>query len=101
MDAFFDVLRGNSGNSDSTPKAKMKNLWFDITTIAHPSNTPERSAMVAKRIRQIGVDRILYGTDAAFGSNLKPRESWAELTKIGLTAQELKTIASNRPPYMP
>ena len=101
MDAFFEALEGSSGNGDSTRKSRMKNVWFDITTIAHPSNTPERSAMVTKRIRQIGVDRILYGTDAAFGSNLKPRESWAEFTGIGLTAQELKTISSNRPPYMP
>jgi predicted TIM-barrel fold metal-dependent hydrolase len=85
------------------PKSKIqngKNLWFDVASIAHPSNTPERTALLLKRIRQIGVKRILYGTDLALGGNLPPRESWAEFGKIGLTNDELRTIAKNRAPYL-
>jgi predicted TIM-barrel fold metal-dependent hydrolase len=79
---------------------RTRNLWFDATTVAHPSNSAELSALVAKRIRQIGANRILYGTDAALNDNLRPRESWAELFKIGLTKKELKTIAKNQAPYL-
>jgi len=103
IDAFMDAMIEGLNPSIQNPKPKIQNrenLWFDITTVAHPGNPPERSAMVAKRIRQIGVNRILYGTDAALGDNLRPRESWAELSKIGLTKNEIKTIAKNKAPYL-
>jgi predicted TIM-barrel fold metal-dependent hydrolase len=77
-----------------------KNLWFDVASAAHPSNTPELSARLAKRIRQIGAGRILYGTDTALGGNLPPVGSWAEFKKLNLTKKELVTIARNRAPYL-
>jgi predicted TIM-barrel fold metal-dependent hydrolase len=77
-----------------------KNLWFDVATSAFPSNSPEISALLVKRIRQIGVKRILYGSDAAAGSNLKPRESWAAFCGLDLSPKELKTIAKNVAPYL-
>jgi uncharacterized protein len=96
VDAFMDALIERIQN----PRSKIQNnLWFDLTTIVHPEDKPERWAMVLKRIRQIGVKRIVYGSDAPLGGNLKPRESWAAIPKVGLTPDELKTIASNRAPY--
>jgi predicted TIM-barrel fold metal-dependent hydrolase len=95
-DAFMDALVEGLNGRDSqirNPKSAIRNrenLWFDITTSAHPTNSPARSALLLKRIRQIGVKRILYGTDAALGGNLKPRESWAEVTKLGLTPTSLR-----------
>jgi predicted TIM-barrel fold metal-dependent hydrolase len=77
-----------------------KNLWFDVATSAFPSNSPEVSALLVKRIRQIGVKRILYGSDAAAGSNLKPRESWAAFCGLDLSRKELKAIAKNVAPYL-
>ncbi|HEX6127010.1 MAG TPA: amidohydrolase family protein [Pyrinomonadaceae bacterium] len=106
IDAFMDALIGGlnackGANATRTVWCRNSgNLWFDVTTVAHPTNSPERSAAVTKRIREIGVKRILYGTDAALGSNLRPRESWTELTKLGLTSGEIKTIARNRAPYL-
>jgi len=96
VDAVFDVFAEAFARRDPATR----NLWFDLTTVAHPSNPPERSAMLARRIRQIGPGRILYGTDAALGSNLRPRESWAEISRIGLTPKEIATIAKNRAPYL-
>ena len=97
VDAFMDALL--DAMESAGPNIRDR-VWFDVTTITHPSNPPERSAMVAKRIRQIGVKRIVYGSDAALGSNLRPKESWAEVGKIGLTQAEVKTIANNRAPYL-
>jgi uncharacterized protein len=106
MDALIDGLNGRAnggGSSIQNPKSKIQsatNLWFDLTTIVHPEDKPERWAMVLKRIRQIGPKRILYGSDAPLGGNFKPRESWAAIAaKTGLTQDELKAIASNRAPY--
>ncbi len=79
---------------------RTKNLWFDITTVAVPANSAELSALIVKRIRQIGVKKILYGTDAALGGNLVPRESWQAFCQLALTEKEKNTIAKNVAPYL-
>jgi predicted TIM-barrel fold metal-dependent hydrolase len=76
-------------------------LYFDVTGVAlTPKMTPEEAALFVRRIRQLGVQRILYGTDAAAGGNPPPREAWAAFRKLGLTDDEIRTIAANAPPYM-
>ena len=92
LEALIEAIAGRD--------PRTRNLWFDITASAHPTNSPERSALLAKRIRQVGVKRILFGADAAIDPNLRPRESWAEFCKLDLTDREIKTIASNQPPYL-
>ena len=79
------------------PRAKQ--LWFDVTTVARNA-TPENARLLAMRIRELGVDRVLYGSDAAAGGNLAPRESWAEFLTVPLTEAEFRTIANNVAPYM-
>ncbi|HKO41984.1 MAG TPA: amidohydrolase family protein [Pyrinomonadaceae bacterium] len=78
---------------------RTRKLWFDVASNAHPRNSPETSELMAKFIRRIGVKRILYGTDAATGDNLRPRESWAAFRQLKLSDKEFKTIAGNVAPY--
>jgi predicted TIM-barrel fold metal-dependent hydrolase len=80
--------------------SRTRKLWFDVASNAYPTNSAEVSELLVKLIRQIGVKRILYGSDAAAGNNLRPRESWAEFRKLKLTKKELKTIAGNVAPYL-
>jgi len=79
---------------------RTRNLWFDFATNVVPENSSEISAVLVKLIRQIGVKKVLYGSDAAAGSNLRPREGWAALTRLELSEKELKTIAKNVAPYL-
>lgn len=79
---------------------RTRNLWFDVASNAHPENPPETSDLLVKLIRQIGVKRILYGTDGAAGNNLRPRESWEAFRQLKLTEKEMKTIAKNVAPYL-
>jgi predicted TIM-barrel fold metal-dependent hydrolase len=76
-----------------------RNLWFDVTSVVDRNISPVTAALVARRIRQVGVKRILYGTDAAVGDNLRPRESWAAFRQLPLDEDEFKQIASNVAPY--
>ncbi len=78
---------------------RMRQLWFDVTTVARNA-TPDEANLSATRIRQLGVQRVLCGSDAATGGNLPPRESWADFRKLPLTDAEFQTIASNVAPYM-
>ncbi|KQY07778.1 hypothetical protein ASD28_30125 [Massilia sp. Root133] len=77
------------------------NLWFDVASIVDRDIRPETAALVVKLIRQVGVGRVLYGTDSAQGANLRPRESWAAFRKLPLSPAEFAHIAANVPPYFP
>src|SRR5215813_121840 len=79
---------------------RVKNLWFDVTSVVRPNITADKAQLVAKRIRQIGIGRVLYGSDAAAGGNPAPREGWAAFRQLPLTDKEFKTIAANVAPYM-
>ena len=81
---------------------RTKNLWFDVTTLAHPEDTDENKTLLVKLIRQIGAKKILYGSDAAVGSNpnLLPRESWEAFCELPLTKKAVKKIANNVAPYI-
>jgi predicted TIM-barrel fold metal-dependent hydrolase len=78
---------------------RTRNLWFEVASIAHPSNTAETSALIARLVRQAGIDRVLYGSDAAVYDNLRPREAWAAFKALPLTEAELTRIARNVAPY--
>ena len=79
---------------------RTRRLWFDVTTCVDLNISQANAALVAKRIRQVGVKRILYGSDAAVGTNLRPRESWAAFRRLPLTEAEFNQIARNVAPYL-
>jgi uncharacterized protein len=80
--------------------ARVKNVWFDVTSVVRSNITPDKAKLVATRIRQIGIQRVLYGSDAAAGTNPPPREAWAAFLQLPLSEKEFKTIAENVAPYM-
>jgi predicted TIM-barrel fold metal-dependent hydrolase len=76
-----------------------RQLWFDVASIAQDDTTPEAAALLARRLRQIGMARVLYGTDSAQGENLRPRAAWAAFRKLPLTEAEFRQVAGNLAPY--
>jgi predicted TIM-barrel fold metal-dependent hydrolase len=75
-------------------------LWFDVTTLANAELSAASAGRLVERLRRLGMERIVYGSDAAAGPNLRPREGWAAFRRLPLTDQELATIASNVAPYL-
>jgi uncharacterized protein len=78
---------------------RTRRLWFDVAGIVNSSVTEAQAALMVRRIRQVGVERVLYGSDAAVGDNLRPREGWAAFRKLPLTADEFDRIARNVAAY--
>jgi predicted TIM-barrel fold metal-dependent hydrolase len=80
---------------------RTRNLYFDITTNVIEQSSAENAAFVTARIRQIGLPRILYGSDMAVGGNAPAKDSWrAHRAKLDLTEAEFRMIADNVGPYM-
>jgi predicted TIM-barrel fold metal-dependent hydrolase len=93
--SVIEVLAEAVAKKDS----RTRKLWFDVASNAFPTNPAEISDLLVKLIRKIGVKRILYGSDAAAGTNLQPRESWEAFSQLKLSKKEIKTIAGNVAPY--
>jgi predicted TIM-barrel fold metal-dependent hydrolase len=86
----------------SAQQRATKNLYFDVTQLALILRG-QRDALerMATLIRQIGVGRILYGSDGPMFGNVQPAEAWSMLRReMPLTGDEFKTIATNIAPYV-
>jgi len=79
--------------------ARMKNVWFDAAVVARPAMAQDQLQQMATRIRQIGVERVLFGSDAA-GNPLTPQAVLAAFRRLPLSDAEFRSIANNEAPYM-
>jgi predicted TIM-barrel fold metal-dependent hydrolase len=95
FDEVLDVFVGAIAKGDP----RTKNLWFDVTSVTAVLQTPERAARIVERIRQLGVQRVLFGSDAPAPNNV-PRITWAAFRKLPLTDAEFRAIENNVAPYM-
>jgi predicted TIM-barrel fold metal-dependent hydrolase len=78
---------------------RTKNLYFDVATLTD-GQSDEGLRKDAMRMRQIGLNRILYGTDTS-PPNPPARQSWATFrARLPLTDEEFRKIATNVAPYM-
>jgi len=78
---------------------RTRRLTFDVAGVAGPDTPTEQADLIVKRIRQLGVQRVLYGSDAAVAGNT-PQEAWAVFRRLPLAEAEFQTIAGNVTPYM-
>lgn len=79
---------------------RMKNVWFDATTVARLGMSPDELQQITTRIRQLGVERVLYGSDAAVNPLAYPQAGWEAFQRLPLTEAEFRVIANNVAPYM-
>ena len=75
---------------------RVRNLYFDACISADAAEAP----LLAQRIREIGVFRIFYGSDAPVKGNL-PADAVARWHKFPLTAEEFRLIETNLAPFLP
>lgn len=78
-----------------------KNLYFELAQASLVAGNEERYEMLARRIRQIGLNRVYYGSDGPQFGGASPRTVWSHFrTNVPLTDDELRGIASNVAPFV-
>lgn len=75
-------------------------LWFDVATVVDANISLALAGLVVRLIRQVGIERVLFGSDAAVGDNLRPREAWAAFRRLPLREDEFLQIARQTAPYL-
>jgi predicted TIM-barrel fold metal-dependent hydrolase len=78
---------------------RMKNVYFDVCGIAIPGMWEDKADLLVTRIRQIGTNRLLYGSDAATPDNL-PKDALKRWHSLPLTQDEFTKIDNNVAPYL-
>ena len=78
---------------------RVSHLYFDISGVAGLGDWENKKQLIVSRIRQVGVRRILFGSDGAWTSftPLRAEEAFRELP---LSREEFRAIDNNTPPYM-
>jgi predicted TIM-barrel fold metal-dependent hydrolase len=77
----------------------MANVYFDVSGVAGIGEWTEAKAeKVANRIRELGLRRVFYGSDAAVAAN-SPEEAWEKFKSIPLSQSEFDAIQRNIAPY--
>jgi uncharacterized protein len=79
---------------------RIKGFALDVSGIAGFGNWKEKSDQIVKRIRQIGVDHIAFGSNGARGGGLSPRDAWKNFLELPLSDEEFRTIAANAASYL-
>jgi predicted TIM-barrel fold metal-dependent hydrolase len=78
---------------------RMANVYFDISGVTDFGRWQERSQLIATRIRELGLSRVLFGSDGALPGNT-PREHWIRFRQLPLSDAEFRKIEENLAPYM-
>jgi predicted TIM-barrel fold metal-dependent hydrolase len=91
LGVFVDAIR----NDDK----RMARVYFDISGITGIGGWNEKGDLIATRIRQLGLARVLFGSDGAVPGN-SPREYWTRFRQLPLSDAEFRAIEQNLAPYM-
>jgi predicted TIM-barrel fold metal-dependent hydrolase len=96
-----DPSRGHAGRKtlgrDRDPR--INKVYVDASGVAGIGRWSEKRALIAERLRQVGLDRVLYGSDGTT-ARFNPSTMLASYASLPLSDAEFRTIAGNVAPYM-
>jgi predicted TIM-barrel fold metal-dependent hydrolase len=93
--AQADEVMSVFGAAAERKDPRMRNIYFDVATVVTAETTTEEAALIAKRVRQVGSARVLYGSDLS-PPNGSIRSGWEVFReRMPLTAAEFRTVADN------
>ncbi len=98
--AATDSALGVFADAITRKDPRLKNVWFDAAVVVRPDMDADALRQIATRIRQIGVQRVLYGSDAAASPPTYPGAGWAAFQRLPLSEAEFRVITNNSTPYM-
>jgi predicted TIM-barrel fold metal-dependent hydrolase len=78
---------------------RMANVYFDVSGLGDIGKSKEQTDRIARRIRQIGAGRVLFGSDGAVLGN-SPADYLRRFRTMPLTDAEFRSIESNIAPYL-
>jgi predicted TIM-barrel fold metal-dependent hydrolase len=78
---------------------RVKKLYFDVALVASGAS-PERREWIAARIREIGLKRVLYGSDGGDPTDPPPGVQLQAFHQLPLAPAEFRAIERNVAPWL-
>jgi uncharacterized protein (TIGR02246 family) len=95
-DDSTDAAIGAFADAIAAKNPVMSRITFDFTQVAFSGQSADRRRKIADRIRQVGIGRVVYGSDSD-----SPKKNWAEVRKaLPLTRAEFRSMAANVSPLL-
>lgn len=79
---------------------RMRHVWVDVTAFARPGLSAADARRLVRRLRQVGMERVLYGSDTEIGTDVRPRDAWTAFRSLPLTEAEAARVANNVMSYL-
>ena len=98
-DPAVDEALGVYAEAIARNDPRMKNVYFDVSGLAGLGKWEQRAPLAVARMRQLGINRLVYGSDAPIAGNL-PSEVYARWRQTPLTGDEFRVIENNAAPYL-
>lgn len=98
-DPLVDEAVGVFVDAVAKGDARLTHVYFDVSGVAGLGRWEQKANLIAARIRQLGVDRVLFGSDGTVGE-YTPQRATAAFRQLPLSVTEFKTIENNIAPYM-
>jgi predicted TIM-barrel fold metal-dependent hydrolase len=104
--AFSAEALGAFADAVSAGHPSTRNLYFDMAeapliAAQYGDRKQEILQNIAVRMRQIGLNRVLFGSDVGGKGHLTPGEAWRQFrSEMPLTDEEFAVIAANVAPYL-
>jgi uncharacterized protein len=101
--AVFESTLAVFADALQSADRRVSNLYVDVTEIITEDTPQALVDALTKRMRQIGLNRILFGSDTPLPRYRPPPvQAWATFRRrVPLSDDELRVIAENVAPYMP
>jgi predicted TIM-barrel fold metal-dependent hydrolase len=90
-DPVVDEALGVFAEAAARRDPRVSRFYFDMSGVAGVGNWKERVDEIVARIRQLGVERVLYGSDGAVGEN-SPQKALAAFRQLPFTPDEFSVI---------
>jgi len=78
---------------------RMRQVWFDVAAVVQADLPADEARRLVRRLRQVGLDRVLYGSDAPPGDGMAAR-GWEAFLRLPLDDAETARVARNVVPYL-
>lgn len=99
-DPGAEAAMGVFADAISAHDRRMSRVYFDVSGIAGLGKWRDTADLIVARLRQVGMEQLLFGSDSGTAVIPGPREAWAFFRQLPLTDAEFRTIAGNVAPYM-
>ena len=95
-DDATDHALGVFADAIASGDRRTANLYFDLSQIASPGLPAATNELIVRRIRQIGIGRMLFAVDGV----VSPGKAWETVHLLALDSAEFRAIAGNLAPYL-